>query len=101
MNRAEFRRMAEIKAKITVAKRRRMREAGVPVAVGPDKGENAYIKSPLSGEELKVVEAYRKWKRARVQEGEAAAPADVWDGTVHRLAGQLPAETQRSPNFHT
>jgi len=68
--------MAEIKAKITVAKRRRMREAGVPVAVGPDKGENAYIKSPLSGEELKVVEAYRKWKRARVQEGEAAAPAD-------------------------
>ncbi len=79
MDKAELRRKAEAKAAVEVAKKRQLRETGSVVAIGPDKGENAYIESPLNSEEMKVVEAYRKWKTGRVREEDdgASAPASA------------------------
>lgn len=83
MDKAEFRRRAEAKARAEIAKRRRMREDGVVGVNGAPEAEGKNIEGTLpkgiiTVEEQKVLRAYRKWKEARVQEeGDdgATAPA--------------------------
>ena len=79
----EFRRRAAEKAKAQLQEKKKLAENAPVVGVGPNQAENSYIESPLTKEELKVVEAYRKWKVTRVQEeaGDDGATAPAPNAT--------------------
>jgi len=89
----EFRRRAVAAAKRKLQEKKMRENEALGISSKP--AEKDYIESPLSREELKVVEAYRKWKKSsRVQE-EADVDTGADDGASVPAENMTESKEQR------